>query len=296
MNIVAKLESDGVAHPPKFLSTSIHYLANTGSNAYGVANSNSDYDVNGFCIPPLDDIFPHIRGEIMGFGTHKNRFEQYQEHHLTQNGREYDFTVYSIVKYFHLTMENNPNMVDSLFVPTNCVLQITDIGVMVRDNRRLFLHKGSYHKFRGYAYAQLSKIENKSRTTGVRKEIIEKYGYDTKFAYHVVRLLLECEQILQTGEMDLQRDRELYKAIRSGEWSLAQVQGFFDQKQKYLEQLYQDSTLPYNPDENAIKQLLLNCLEHHFGSLDKVLVRVESTHGNALEDIIAIAQKALGQK
>lgn len=65
-------------------------------------------------------------------------------------------------------MENNPNMCDSLFVPQRCVLFASKIGQMVRDNRKLFLHKGSYHKFRGYAYASLNKLGN--RTTAMETE------------------------------------------------------------------------------------------------------------------------------
>jgi hypothetical protein len=55
-------------------------------------------------------------------------------------------------------MENNPNMVDALFLPRRCVLHSTPIYEHVRENRTMFLHKGSWHKFRGYAYSQLSKI------------------------------------------------------------------------------------------------------------------------------------------
>jgi uncharacterized protein len=39
---------------------------------------------------------------------------------------------------------------------------------------------------------------------GKRREIIDKYGYDEKFAYHVVRLLNEAEQILTENDLDLQ--------------------------------------------------------------------------------------------
>jgi len=66
-------------------------------------------------------------------------------------------------------MENNPNMCDSLFVPQRCVLYASKVGQLVRDNRKLFLHKGSYHKFRGYAYAQLHKIGTASKVKPPKK-------------------------------------------------------------------------------------------------------------------------------
>jgi len=50
-----------------------------------------------------------------------------------------------------LAMKNNPNIIDSLFTPQFCVLHTTKVGNMVRDARRSFLHKGAWHRFKGYA-------------------------------------------------------------------------------------------------------------------------------------------------
>ena len=72
---------------------------------------------------------------------------------LGGSGRSHDLTIYSIVKFFQLAMENNPNIVDSLFTPATCVLHCTAVGTLVRERRRLFLHKGCWPKFKGYAYA-----------------------------------------------------------------------------------------------------------------------------------------------
>ena len=117
----------------------------------------------------------------------------------------YDLTIYGIVKFFNLAMENNPNVIDSLFTPVNCVLHSTRVGNLVRENRKLFLHKGAWPKFKGYAYSQLHKISIK-QPQGKRAELVERHGYDTKFAYHVVRLLTEVEMILMEQDIDLQRN------------------------------------------------------------------------------------------
>jgi len=264
-----KLTSQGLITPPPFLKNNIHYECIMGSNAYGVSSDDSDIDVYGFAIPPKDMIFPHLRGEIIGFGRQKKRFEQYQQHHIkSKDGkREYDLHIYSIVKYFQLCMDNNPNIIDSLFVPRRCILHSTIIGEHVRENRKIFLHKGSWHKFKGYAYSQVHKMSIKN-PEGKRKEIIEKYGYDVKFAYHVVRLLNEVEQILTEGGLDLERNREQLKSIRRGEWKQQQIVEYFEMKEKSLEELYIKSDLQHSPNEELIKNLLLECLEMHYGVLD----------------------------
>lgn len=99
--------------------------------------------------------------------------------------------------------------------------------------------------------------------------MVEQYGYDVKFAYHVVRLLDEVEQIMMEGDIDLMRNREQLKSIRRGDWKLEDIEDYFNRKEKDLEKLYITSKLQHSPDEEAIKQLLLNCLEQYYGSLEK---------------------------
>jgi len=266
-----------------------------GSIAYGVSSDNSDLDIYGFCIPPKEIIFPHLAGEILGFGKQKQRFEQYQQHGVEDKtacggkGQKYDITVYNIAKYFQLCMDNNPNMIDSLFTPDNCVIHRTKIGDMVRDNRKLFLHKGSWHKFKGYAYSQLHKMSNK-KPEGKRKETVEQYGYDVKFAYHIVRLLNEIEQILIEFDLDLQRNREQLKSIRRGEWAEEEIREYFASKERELETAYLNSKLPHSPDEDKIKALLLACLEEHYGNLDQCIV-VQDRAIEVLKEIQASVAK-----
>ena len=263
-----------------------------GSFAYGVSSDTSDNDAYGFAIPPKEDIFPHLRGEILGFGRQINRFEQWQQHHIMDGKKQWDFTVYSIVKFFNLCMENNPNMVDALFVPQNCVLHMTSIGQSVRDNRRLFLHKGAWPKFRGYAYSQLHKMSLKQPEAGSKRDkLVKAHGFDTKFAYHIVRLIDEVEQILTTGDLDLQRNNEQLKAIRAGKWSEEQIRDFFTRKEKDLEAAHASSILPWGPDEPAIKALLLQCLERHYGPLDKA-VRLIGEDTRVVDEIAKIIARA----
>lgn len=272
MSIVRILSNKQLITPPEFVINGIQYETMMGSVAYGVSDVTSDVDIYGFCIQAREDVFPHLKGEILGFGRQHQRFEQYQQHHVLSpdNQKNYDITVYSIVKYFQLCMENNPNMIDSLFVPDRCILFRTKIANMIRDERKLFLHKGAWHKFKGYSYSQLHKMDSKN-PVGKRKEMVEKYGYDVKFAYHLVRLLNEVEQILVEGDLDLERNREQLKDIRRGNWKQEDIRNWFDQKERDLEKLYIESKLQHSPDEGKIKTLLLNCLEEYYGSLDKCI-------------------------
>lgn len=337
--LIKELYNKKLISPPSWLIDNTHYLTVMGSVAYGVSEDSSDYDLYGFCIPPKNIVFPcQYAGEIIGFGRQIKRFEQWEQVHVMDSdalggkGREYDFSVYNIVKYFQLLMENNPNILDSIFTSHDCILHSTQIANHLRENRKLFLHKGSWFKFKGYAYSMKTKIMTKKhkgldelkqfeKDHGIshnmkwdcvvealnmrslnavteplsmlsdedlkvygdlfrimheaapnRSEKVKSQEYDYKFSYHLVRLLNEIEQILIEGDLDLRRNREQLKSIRRGEWTLNEIGEYFDKKEKELETLYTNSTLRHSPDEHAIKKLLLECLELHYGSLEKAVV------------------------
>ncbi len=277
MSTLQRLTDKGLVKPPRWLPANVQYETIMGSVAYGVSSDSSDMDVYGWAIPPKEDVFPHLRGEILGFGKQAERFAQFQQHHvkdaseLAGHGRVYDLTIFGIVKFFQLAMDNNPNVIDSLFTPAVCVLHATRVGQMVRENRRLFLHRGCWPKFKGYAYAQLHKMATKE-PQGRRAELVAEHGYDTKFGYHIVRLLGEAEQILVEGDIDLQRDNDRLKAVRRGEWTEARLRQWAADKEADLERAYAASTLPATADEGKLKALLLNCLEEHYGSLAECVV------------------------
>jgi len=294
--ILQELYDKELIKPPEWLLSNTCYLSIVGSVAYGAAdtNHNSDLDLYGWCIPKKDVVFPHTVGIVKDFGWQGEEFSQWQQHHvfdkdsLGGRGREYDFQIFNIVKYFNLLMENNPTVIDSLFTPRECVVHCTEVGNIVRDNRKLFLSKRCWAKYKGYAMSQLHKMAGHNRS-GKRKEVQEKYGFDLKFALHVVRLLYEAEMILQEGDLDLRRHNEHLKAIRRGELTEVEIRKWATEKEFQLEKVYFNSLLPEKPDEGVIKNLLLNCLEMHYGKLDNIIINPDKNY-----DILKQIKKLIG--
>jgi predicted nucleotidyltransferase len=243
----------------------------------------SDKDVQGFCIPPKEMIFP---GTIPGFlGTPTKGFEQW----INTNP---DFTIFGIVKFFNLILNCNPNIIDVLFVPERCVIHSTKVGQIVRDSRHVFLSKKAYHSFKGYAYSQSKKIQTKN-PTGKRSELVEKFGYDTKFAYHIVRLMNECRQILESGDLNLESDSQMYISIREGAWTLDYLMQWFDQQIIDLEHTYNTSTLRYGVDNVEVTSILMSCLEEHYGDLSSVVTK-PSRERQLKAEIQAVLDKYAG--
>lgn len=295
MTLLQDLTKQKKISPPTFVLGSTNYMTIMGSVSYGVSNDSSDVDLYGFCTPPKEIVFPHTNGIIPGFGRQEQRFEQWQEHHVIDDSKnkEYDFQIFNIVKYFQLLMENNPNIIDSIFTPDNCILKMDKVGNHIRSNRDLFLHKGAIYKFRGYASSQFSKIKNKTNSSNPkRKDSIEKFGFDVKFSYHLCRLLLEAEQIANEHTLDIQRNRELLKSIRRGEWTFDFLQEWYDKKLIQLEECFSRSTLRNVPDEQAIKQILIECLEMSYGSIDGLIkVEKETKNESILKDLKELVKK-----
>lgn len=122
----------------------------------------------------------------------------------------------------------------------------------------------------------------KSRSLGVLA-----HGVDYKFAYHVVRLLLQGEQILLEHDLNIESNSEILKSVRRGEWAYEKIEEWFNNKEVYMEELYAKSDLRSNPDEEAIKRILVQCLEMHYGSLDKAVV-MRSDGDELARDIMKI--------
>lgn len=286
------MQKKKLIQPPYFLPDNTVLLAIGGSEAYGVATDTSDKDIWGITIPPRHYIFPSEAGLIPGFGTQQPNFEVWQEHHVKTEKIEYDFSVYSIVKLFELARRGNPNIIDFLFVPENCIIHTTKVGQHIRENRKLFLSKDMWPRFKGFAFNHLKNMKN-SNPTGKRKVLYDKFGYDTKDAGHLIRCILALEDVLTDYDYDLRRHKDMIKSIRNGVWTYEQVSDWFAEKEKTLETLKLTSKIPEHADEIALRKILVECLEIHYGSLHNVFVD-EDRPKQMLREILQIIENGRG--
>lgn len=266
--IIRKLYNCGILKVPHEFVKDVHYEVINGSVSYGVSDDTSDVDCMGVCIPPPDFIFPYsIGGYLKGFGGEAPPdFNTLQQHHIPQDEKTYDVVIYSLVKFFQLAANSNPNMCAYLFVHERHITHIDNIGRTIRQNRKLFLTRQCFDRFTSYAYSQLKKMRTMN-PKGKRHELFQKHGYDVKYAAHLVRLCLEAQQILTEGDLDLERNAEIQKSIRRGEWTMEQVETWFREKESSLNKLYTESSLPFSPPWDELKQVLMCCLEEKYGSL-----------------------------
>jgi predicted nucleotidyltransferase len=133
-----------------------------------------------------------------------------------------DSTLYSMRKFVHLASEGNPTVLMPLFAPPDKVYHLDGPGDWLRISKGEFITKKAGKKFLGYCrgqYAQM--IDEKGKHTN-RPELIAQFGFDTKFAYHALRLAIQGKEMLTTGDITLpmkQHQREFIQDVRIGVFS-----------------------------------------------------------------------------
>lgn len=244
-------------HLPK--DSTMLILSYAGSTVYNAKLETSDTDIMGIAIPPKEIIFPYFQKEIPGFSKNIKNFDQYE--YKTGN---IEGVIYNITKYFRLCYDNNPNIIDFLYVNPKYYIYKSTLWDKIISNRDLFLSKQVYYKYLNYAKAQYIKMKNTSRS-GKRKILVDMYGYDTKYASHLVRLLLAAKQILIEHTLDLDTNGGLLKDIKLGKWSMEKVDKFFYEMAQEIEDIYKTTKLQERPPYEKIKELLIDILECEYG-------------------------------
>ena len=232
------------------LTRHIILLGYRGSTVHGtyIPKKIDDKDVLGVCIPPKEYYFG------------LKRFEQYEKFEGI-----WDVVIYSLQKYVSLLLKNNPNVMSLLWLEDKHYICKTAYGELLIKNRDIFSSKSAYKSFCGYAYGQLHRMTHGAHQGYMgtkRKELVEKFGYDTKNAAHLIRLLKMGIEFLVSGQMQVDRpEKHQLIEIKKGLWTLEQVKELADELFKTMEYAYINSKLKSKPDYDKANDLLIDITE-----------------------------------
>jgi predicted nucleotidyltransferase len=234
-----------------------------GSNSYGTARE-PEKDEFGNAIPGTGSDLD-IRGI---FVPHRKFLLGIENVHQFNDKDQDDIEYFSIQKFVSLAIEGNPNVVEQLFVSPQHVLFEDEFGKELYDMRYEFLTKNAYGRFGGYAYAQMKRMDSKGNHNSHNShwDIVEKYGYDTKQAMHLVRLFNMGIQILTERDLHtLRPEREELLAIRYGKYTLEEIYAYADRLNTKLEEAMMNSTIPEYPDFDKINKWLISVADRVHG-------------------------------
>lgn len=173
-----------------------------------------------------------------------------------------DWTAYGLRKYLNLALKGNPSILLMLFVPDFHIREITDEGRELRELAPDIVSKQAYMPFRGYMRQQHERLLGlRGQRNVTRPELVDAYGYDTKYAGHVVRLGLQGEELLLTGRLSLpmqEQQRELCVKVRTGGYSLAEVSTLIIDVEKRLDAASANCKLADRPNTAKVERWMLD--------------------------------------
>lgn len=279
-----------------FWETNLIYKVVAGSHAYGLDTPASDLDVRGVCIPPrryllglsefeqwehqdesgdaviyaLDKFVrlalacnPNIiellhvePRHVLFVNRYGRRLLEHRHLFLTQQVRQ-TFAGYAMsqlrrIERHHRWLVNPPD-----HQPTP-----EEFGGRPVGGRYKFPDQDAHQ-----AYQAALKHWNHYQTwrrnrNPARAELERKYGYDTKHAVHLLRLLGMGAEILETGQVHVYRpDREWLRAVRDGLLSYEELLETAAAYEARLEELCESSPLPDEPDFDTVEALVVELQE-----------------------------------
>ncbi len=228
-----------------------------GSIAHGMyvpassPTSIDDRDLMAVCVPSRD--------YYLGLSEYGSRGTV----EITQGA--WDIVIYEVRKMVKMLLEGNPNVLSLLWVDPRHHVTVTAAGQLLLRSRRLFVGRHVYYSFAGYAESQFKRMTHlafQGYMGEKRKRLVEQFGYDTKNAAHLIRLLRMCIEFLADGELRVTRpDAAELLAIKQGQWTLERVKKEANWLFAEAKRAYQRSTLPEAPQRERVNRLCVRIIQ-----------------------------------
>lgn len=187
-----------------------------GSHSHGTYIPSTDPDA-------IDDV--DYMGIVVPSATYTLGLGEWDN--WTWQSEELDVVIYSLKKAMSLLAKGNPNIVGILWLPEEHILECSEAGRWLIEERDLFSSKELYHSFTGYAHGQFTKMLSfpteqmeeynlhKAFITAPRTGIQDETSHlqDAKFSNleHSAKFVLDFEKKYFSGYMGEKRKNMVLK-------------------------------------------------------------------------------------
>jgi predicted nucleotidyltransferase len=227
-----------------------------GSGLHGTGlPGKEDRDEMGVVIEPPD--------RVLG----NKQFEHYiyrdQPEGVKAEPGDLEQTWYSLRKFMKLATQGNPSILVLLYCPDSHIVARTTYGLRLQQLAPQIVSMNAADRFLGYLKSQKERLLGiKQKHTPNRPELIEQFGFDTKYAMHACRLGLQGVELLETGKLIepiSEPNSTLLKDIRAGKHTLEEAIEFIGDAERKLTFLRDNPTLcnvNKEPNYEEINQFL----------------------------------------
>lgn len=172
-----------------------------------------------------------------------------------------DRVVYGLRKFVHLALKGYPTILLAFFIPPEYIRTQDADGKALQTLAPRVVSQKAYEPFCGYMHQQHERLlGTRGQRNVTRPELVNAFGYDTKYAAHIVRLGLQGEELLQSGKITLPMpptQRQIILDIRQGKHTLAEVSQMITAAQNPLQSAFASTSLPEQPDAAHVQHWMI---------------------------------------
>jgi uncharacterized protein len=167
-------------------------------------------------------------------------------------------------------LQGNPTVLLLLFLPDDALVIRTSVGEQLQKLAPAFASRRAGKRFLGYLDAQRQRLVGERGQRDVnRVELVEQFGYDTKYAMHMLRLGHQGVEFLESGRLTLpmrEPVRDHLMDVRRGRGNLADVLEECTQLELRLASLLDSSPLPLEPHVSTVEHFVMDTYEPAWAS------------------------------
>jgi uncharacterized protein len=202
-----------------------------GSQAYGLANAESDVDRRGIYLPSAE-----LHWSLYGVPEQLKNDETQEAY-------------WELQKFLIMALKANPNVLECLYTPL--IEKATPLAEELLAMKSIFLSRLVYQTYNGYVMSQFKKMQTDIRNHGQVK---------WKHVMHLIRLLHSGIGVLRDGFVPVKVDahRERLLAIRRGEVPWEEVEDWRLSLHQEFNAAFDATTLPERPDYERANAFLIS--------------------------------------
>ena len=233
-----------------------------GSTVHGlnVNDGIEDRDEMGVCVEPLADAMA-LSGSFEQF-IYRTAVEREGREGARSIAGDLDLVIYSLRKWTRLALKGNPTILLLLFTPDEQLVHCDELGRELRALAPEIVSKRVRGRYLGYLKAQKERLLGERGQKRIhRPELEEMYGFDTKYAMHMLRLGFQGIEILQTGRLSLpmrEPERSFLLDVRMGKVGEAACIERAGELEAELVELAVKSPLRDEPNEHLVERWVLD--------------------------------------